>query len=262
MAQQQYISLDNKYSKTYNNLINSRRSLDRKKIDNCYYENHHIIPRSLGGSNKKSNMVLLTPREHCIAHLLLVRMHGGLAKYKMQAAINWMTRNIIKENISSRTYELVNKELYQRDLQKELWNDAEYVKKKQKEYKEKYANEDKSIVGKINMRPLCICNQRPAAINYKKGDKTFYRKKCDICLKKKTVGYGIPKYVLAGYKKRNYCEKCKFTSQHEEQFNVYHLDGNLDNCRPNNLKTICANCQRLVQKEGFKWKQGDLRPDF
>jgi hypothetical protein len=33
------------------------------------------------------------------------------------------------------------------------------------------------------MRPLCACGQRPAAVNYKKDGKTFYRKKCEICLK-------------------------------------------------------------------------------
>ena len=49
---------------------------------------------------------------------------------------------------------------------------------------------------------------------------------------------------------------------HNEQFDVYHLDGDLNNCRPSNLKTICANCQRIIQKENYKWKQGDLTPDF
>ena len=43
---------------------------------------------------------------------------------------------------------------------------------------------------------------------------------------------------------------------------VFHLDGDLQNCRPTNLKTICANCQRIMQKTGVRWKQGDLRPDF
>lgn len=261
MAQQQYISLDNKYSKTYYNLVNSRKELNRQRSDKCYYENHHIIPKSLGGSNKKDNMVLLTPREHCIAHLLLVRMYSGLAKYKMQSAINWMTRSIIKENISSRTYELVKNELYQRNLQKELWKNDDYIKKKQKEYKEKYANEDESIIEGINMRPLCVCGQRPAAINYKKKNKVYYRKLCETCLRN-GLGHGTPRWKLAGYEKKSYCEKCGYKSNHSEQFNVYHVDGNLENCRPTNLKTICANCQRIIQKEGYRWRQGDLKPDF
>lgn len=112
------------------------------------------------------------------------------------------------------------------------------------------------------MRPLCICKQRPAAVNYHKDGKTYYRKKCETCLKHGVVGYGIPRWKIAGYEKKCYCEKCNFKSRHEEQFDVFHIDGNLENCRPSNLKTICANCQRIIQKEGYRWKQGDLKPDF
>jgi len=25
---------------------------------------------------------------------------------------------------------------------------------------------------------------------------------------------------------------------------------------------VCANCTKILYKEGFKWKQGDLVPDF
>lgn len=112
------------------------------------------------------------------------------------------------------------------------------------------------------MRPLCICGQRPAAINYKKNNKIFYRKKCEACNKYGTVGRGIPKWKLDGYDKKDTCEKCGYTSKHPEQFNVYHIDGNLQNTVPLNLKTVCANCQRIMQKSGVKWKQGDLVPDF
>jgi hypothetical protein len=37
-------------------------------------ETHHIIPKSLGGTNDKINLVYLTPREHFIAHALLTKM--------------------------------------------------------------------------------------------------------------------------------------------------------------------------------------------
>ena len=33
------------------------------------------------------------------------------------------------------------------------------------------------------MRPLCSCGLRPAAINYYKDNKTYYRKLCEVCLK-------------------------------------------------------------------------------
>jgi hypothetical protein len=72
----------------------------------------------------------------------------------------------------------------------------------------------------------------------------------------------VPLWKQRGYDKEDYCEKCAFESKYAEQFNVYHIDGDLQNCRSSNLKTICANCQRVLQKQGIIWKQGDLLPDF
>lgn len=37
-------------------------------------ERHHIIPRSMGGKDDAGNIVLLTPKQHYIAHLLLFKM--------------------------------------------------------------------------------------------------------------------------------------------------------------------------------------------
>ncbi len=111
------------------------------------------------------------------------------------------------------------------------------------------------------MRPLCKCGHRPAAINYKKDKKVYYRKLCEKCLRN-GVNHGIPLWKQRGYEKKNICEKCGYTSKHLEQFNVFHIEGNLKNCSPTNLKTICANCQRIMQKQGVRWKQGDLVPDF
>ena len=113
------------------------------------------------------------------------------------------------------------------------------------------------------MRPLCInCRQKPAAINYYKENKPYYRKKCESCTRYGGKGKQPPKWQQHGYTKKSYCEKCGFDSKHLEQFDVYHVDGDLNNCRPSNLKTICANCQRLIQKEGYKWRQGNLIPDM
>jgi hypothetical protein len=61
------------YEKHYNNLIETRKN--RPLIDGEYYENHHIIPRSMGGTNDKENLIKLTAREHFIAHWLLWRIH-------------------------------------------------------------------------------------------------------------------------------------------------------------------------------------------
>ena len=39
-----------------------------------YFETHHKVPASLGGTDDKANLVDLTAREHYIAHLLLVKI--------------------------------------------------------------------------------------------------------------------------------------------------------------------------------------------
>ena len=44
-------------------------------------------------------------------------------------------------------------------------------------------------------------------------------------------------------------------------FEIY-IDGDLLNTKYNNLKTVCANCQRLFGSVEKSWKIGDLVPDF
>jgi hypothetical protein len=60
------------YEKIYYELISYRRD---NILTSGYKEVHHIIPRSLGGTNDKLNLVALTGREHYIAHLLLARFN-------------------------------------------------------------------------------------------------------------------------------------------------------------------------------------------
>ena len=59
------------YITIYNNLI--QRAANRTLTG--YKETHHIIPRCLGGTDSKDNLVDLTPEEHYIAHQLLVKIH-------------------------------------------------------------------------------------------------------------------------------------------------------------------------------------------
>jgi len=69
------------YQRIHDQIIDRSRSENRKKlkrdhIDYIYYESHHILPRCLGGSDKKENLVLLTAREHFLVHWLLVRINS------------------------------------------------------------------------------------------------------------------------------------------------------------------------------------------
>ncbi len=74
--------LDNEATEEYYKIIEEANVKGRIKGDE-YYEKHHIIPKSLGGSNDESNLVLLIPEEHYECHYLLTDMVEGEARAKM-----------------------------------------------------------------------------------------------------------------------------------------------------------------------------------
>lgn len=90
------IFIDNKYTKIYFRLIENRKSNQLSKALS-YCETHHVIPRSLGGSNDENNLVNLTAREHYIAHKLLTKMTVG----KNQSKMFWALHRIIHSKNSS-----------------------------------------------------------------------------------------------------------------------------------------------------------------
>ena len=61
------------YLNRYNKFINA---LKNQSIDG-YCEKHHIVPRSMGGSDDASNLIKLTGRQHYLAHGMLWKAYGG-----------------------------------------------------------------------------------------------------------------------------------------------------------------------------------------
>jgi hypothetical protein len=59
------------YQRIYDNLISYRQN----NPATGYTEKHHILMKSMGGSDDTSNLVVLTGREHWIAHILLYKIH-------------------------------------------------------------------------------------------------------------------------------------------------------------------------------------------
>lgn len=106
--------LQNKYSQCYYNIVDRAKSRDLPK--EIYTESHHIIPKSLGGSNDQSNLVKLTAREHFICHLLLPKMLIGINKRKMSFAIWSMlnrdhSKNKSRYKVNSHRYESIKKQV-------------------------------------------------------------------------------------------------------------------------------------------------------
>jgi hypothetical protein len=102
--------IDNKYTTWYYKIVDRARD----RLIDGYVEKHHIIPKSLGGTDDKSNLVVLSAREHYLCHLLLTKMTKGLQKRSMCHAV-W---NIINQKrsyqhrhrVSSRMYEIIKRD--------------------------------------------------------------------------------------------------------------------------------------------------------
>jgi len=75
--------IENKYKKWYFNICS-------KKYDGVT-EKHHIIPKSIGGTNESYNLVELSPKAHFICHWLLTKMLAKRSdREKMYYAFNFM----------------------------------------------------------------------------------------------------------------------------------------------------------------------------
>lgn len=95
------------YRAHYNRLI--ERAKCRSILPGIYFEEHHIIPKCLGGTNDSENLVKLFPEEHYVAHQLLVKIHPK--EYKLLYALIIMTGE--KEFVSrnNKAYAWIKKRL-------------------------------------------------------------------------------------------------------------------------------------------------------
>jgi len=88
------------YQRHYDLLVIKAQS---RPIPPGYTETHHIVPRCLGGGNEAGNLVVLTAREHCLAHLLLAKIYGG----KLWYAANMMANRF---GMKSRAYSIAREQ--------------------------------------------------------------------------------------------------------------------------------------------------------
>lgn len=102
--------IENKYYIWYTKIIAIAKN---RNVPAEYYEKHHIIPKSMGGSDESENIVILTAREHFICHLLLTKFTTENNRHKMIYAFNGMCN--IKRTYqhryipSSKIYEIARK---------------------------------------------------------------------------------------------------------------------------------------------------------
>ena len=134
------------YKKIYNQIIEKRQ---KEPINNGYSEKHHILPKSLGGSNNQENLVRLTAREHFICHYLLIKINTKTEnKYKMIKAFSMMnlSNSIQQRYMNSRLYE----------SQKKLFSEAQSQAQKGK--------------GNSQFGTCWVCNLEPLSKKIKKNN--------------------------------------------------------------------------------------------
>jgi hypothetical protein len=124
------------YQKIYDNIIQKAQKEDRVryKIYNpkyIYFERHHIIPKCLGGSDEKENLILLKAKEHYICHKLLNEIHPKNYKiflaYKMMACKCDSGNQKRKYNVSVSEYGRLKQ--IESELRIEYFKDEENRKK-------------------------------------------------------------------------------------------------------------------------------------
>ena len=81
------------------------RAKSRVLPKEVYTERHHIIPRCMGGSDDKSNLVDLTAKEHFIVHKLLVEMYPNIGKL-----INALWKMTTRKDSFGRNYKIGSSE--------------------------------------------------------------------------------------------------------------------------------------------------------
>lgn len=79
------------YEKIYIQIVERAKT----RVLEGYKERHHIIPKCMGGTNDKDNIVALTAREHFICHQLLCEIYPN--EHKLKLAV-YMMCNMKSQN--------------------------------------------------------------------------------------------------------------------------------------------------------------------
>jgi hypothetical protein len=100
------------HKQIYDRLCMNAKSEGRLRNKSVYYEAHHIVPKCMGGTGTVAqyktheNIVLLTAREHFVAHKLLLKIYPESKKLKF--AFNGMCNQ--KAPNQQRDYKVTSKD--------------------------------------------------------------------------------------------------------------------------------------------------------
>ena len=151
-----------KYLNIYMQLIQRCQSMTNEELSG-YNEKHHILPKCMGGTNDKSNLVLMPVRYHIMAHIILVEIYPE--NFKLNYAIQLMfysslpkLKNVIDKHFSTRTISRIKRESV---LNRSGENHPVFGNTKSDEYKQNFI---KRYTGSNNPRAKSVIS--PGGIIY------------------------------------------------------------------------------------------------
>jgi hypothetical protein len=158
------------YLKHYNLLVERGKT----RILAGYCETHHILPECMGGDNSPENLVQLTPEEHFLAHLLLVKIHPD--NRKLLFAARCMTAG--QHRKSNKLYGWLKRRISESGHSEETKLKMSVASKGKKKSKEHAENIKRNHVGSVGMKHSIEAKAKIAAAQRKpKSPETIARMK-------------------------------------------------------------------------------------
>jgi hypothetical protein len=139
------------YRKTYLLVIKNARKQNRKSGFGKYYENHHILPKSLFPlwRDRKSNLVLLTPREHFFCHQLLTKIYSN---NKMMYALWRLINGLNVKYCSSKEYERIRIKYIKEVCENNSWGTKNKGRKRSEEERLLISKKTKEAMKKVDKK--------------------------------------------------------------------------------------------------------------
>lgn len=175
----------------YLEYINGIKNISDRSED--YTERHHIVPRCVDSSlsKEKDNIIVVSGREHFIAHKMLADCFNGELSSRLNYALIMMCGSVHNENyyISAEEYEYIRKEISRIQTGKVIPNDVR-LKMSESHKGKKFTDEHKKNLGKWQVGRKLSFETR------KKISKTKQERKTMVGENNPMYGTKRPDYVL------------------------------------------------------------------
>ncbi len=246
----------NKYTQWYANITEQAKN---RHLDS-YTESHHIVPRSLGGSDEADNLVNLTAREHFVCHWLLVKMTTGQEHHKMLNALRMMRaeksgQQRYATKITARVYESIKQEyaILQRERilgeKNPMWGKTHTLEAREKIRQKNLGNtltpeqHARLVANTTGKKKPPITEEHRAKLSAAQSGKNNPR-------------YGAE---VSDNTRKKIGDKLRGRKQTEEE----KLVRSLANMGKKREKKLCPHCDQLVAVNGYaRWHGANCRLNF